>query len=364
MKKSKLAHSLARNPGSILRLVRTSYDNSMVFLTGKSPKRGPLFVVWNITDECNLKCPFCGWWRKGEIARNDDKTSQKIKIIGNLSRAGVWFISFCGGEPLLCNDLGRLVGAAKSGGMVVNVSTNGLLLEEKAGMLINAGIDFITISIDGHEPDIHDKMRRHEGLFRRIEAGIAAIRTLSRERPIFIEARYLINKKNYRGVGSFVKSFGDRVDSIVFKPIYKNVNVNYDVPEDMGFDSTDEESFMKCFNALRQTAYHRRIPDFFFNPEKLYGRFMCFAGTFFGGIDSVGRLYACQEMTISPYEAIGDLNDSGLMGLWQRPALKELRTTFKYGKRCNCWMDRFCLNVPLQKLLRPGYDKAKTPKVL
>lgn len=362
MHDNKLIYAFKKNKGSFPRLFSTFLDNSIVFLTKKSPQKGPLFVVWDITANCNLRCLFCGFGKTNDnILQSDTELplEQKIKIIKNLAERGVWFLSFCGGEPLLCKDLEQIVKEAKSQKLVVNVSTNGFLLEEKARTLINSGVDFVTISIDGYNPELLEQVRGHKGLFEKIEAGIKAIRVLSKKSPVFIEARYLINKKNYFFMHDFVKVFGLKVNSIIFKPIYQNPNVFYNVPEEMKFSAQDEASFKEQFTTLLKnyksldTTYHRNIPLFLFHPEQLKGKFLCFAGTFFGGIDFKGNLFTCHELTIVPNESSGNLNNSDLIDLWRSEKINALRTLFKTGARCNCWMDRFSLNIPLQKILVP-----------
>ncbi len=371
MKNNKLLHALKKNINSTPRLFSTLLDNYLVAVTNKSPKRGPLFAVWNLTTDCNLRCPFCDSWKTNHSHSHEktELTSEgKIKIINNLAKGGVWFLSLCGGEPLLCADTEDIIKIAKSNSMIINVSTNGLLLEEKAEALINAGIDFITISLDGYNAELHDSMRRYAGLFKKIENGIKAMRALSESSPVFIELRYLINKKNYLFIEDFVEAFLKKADSITFKPIYNNSHVRYSIPEDMKFYPEDEGLFLKHFNGFLKkykyfdTAYHRNIPTFIFHPDQLKGRYFCFSGAFFGAIDFAGRLFPCHEMTMAPNTAVGNLNGSGLVEIWSGRDMNKLRKLFREGLRCDCWMDRFYLNIPLQKILRPAYSKAKKPQ--
>lgn len=351
----------------------TFLDNSFVFLAKKIPQKGPLFIVWDITAECNLHCSFCGFRKasNGVLETKKELTlEQKMKTIKNLAKNGVWFLSLCGGEPLLCKELENIIKEAKAYGMIVNVSTNGVLLEQKAQALINCGVDFVTLSIDGHNAGILDEIRNYDGLFERIERGINALHILSKKSSVFIEARYLINKKNYLFMNNFVKVFGSKVNSIIFKPIYQNPNVFYHVPEDMRFCKEDEKNFMEYFGNLLKThksldtIYHRNIPLFLFHPEQLKEEFLCFAGIFFGAIDPKGNLFPCHELTMIPNEPIGNLYETNLMELWRSAKISKMRESFRVGARCNCWMDRFSLNIPLQKLLKPGYGQAKKPALL
>ncbi len=361
MGRNKLVHALKNNLGSTARFVSTFADNYLVFSFNKKPSKGPLFIVWTVTGKCNLRCPFCNFRNTGNYAPDDYAEipyDAKMQIVDNIADAGVWFLSLCGGEPLCCPDTPDVIRHAKSRGLVVNMSTNGLLLEEKAEDITRAGIDFITISLDGHNSELHDSLRGKPGLFAKIEAGIRAVRHLAKK-SVYIELRYLINRKNYFHLNDFVKEFSDKVDSLTFKPIYRNSSIGYDVPSDLGFRLEDEADFNEYYgdflrrNRSFDTTYHRNIPVFLFHPERLRGNFLCFAGTFFGAIDIKGRVLSCHEMTAYNNEPVGDINVSGILNAWRSSKISKHRDALRLGFRCDCWMDRFYLNVPLQKILRP-----------
>jgi radical SAM protein with 4Fe4S-binding SPASM domain len=254
--------------------------------------------------------------------------------------------------------------AARSRGIVVNVSTNGMLLKDKAELLGKSGLNFLTISMDGHDGPLLDKVRNRHGLFDRIVDGIKAVRGLPDCKKIFIETRYMINRNNYRHLGDFVEKFDGIVDSIVFKPMYKNINASYNIPDDMAFMPEDEKDFLYNFNKFLSahkafdTAYNRQIPIFIFHPERLKGRYLCFAGTFFCGIGENGDIYPCHEMASDNDKLFGSLADVSFIELWRGHRMGKIRDRFRDGNPCDCWMDRFLLNMPLQKILRPGHDKA------
>ena len=76
-------------------------------------KRFPLLATWNITYRCNLQCKYCGVIRN--YSRIEKLNSASIfNIAEKLTDAGVKFINFTGGEPLLREDLKDIVGFCKS----------------------------------------------------------------------------------------------------------------------------------------------------------------------------------------------------------------------------------------------------------
>ncbi len=362
---------------SVSRFWATFLDNSYVFLSGKKAHRGPISIIWDITDKCNLGCNFCGWGKINSNVLSSGRraldTEDKVRIARKIANAGVWLLSFCGGEPLLCEDLELLIKECKSSGMAVNVSTNGLLLEDKAKMLVDAGVDSITISIDGYSAEALDKIRGHAGLFEKIEKGIGKVRDLSGTRPVLIEARYLINKLNAYDLARFVDYWGEKVDFILFKPIYKNPHVFYKIPLEMRLNSEDEESFRGCFLKFLKkykvfnNEYNRLIPNFLFKPDSLKNKYICFAGIFFAGISSEGNLYPCHELTALPNNPLGNLIADDFMDLWNSRDIANLRRHFKEKQRCDCWVDRFAPSIYLERLLLPfdrllrifNHDQAK-----
>ena len=80
-----------------------------------------------------------------------------------------------GTEPLLYGRLWELLSGAKSLGLRTALTTNGLLLEERARQLADARLDAIAVSLDG-PPAVHDEIRGRPGLFDRVVRGIGALR--------------------------------------------------------------------------------------------------------------------------------------------------------------------------------------------
>lgn len=116
--------------------------------------RKPLFISWRITNRCNLKCKYCDYWKY--TAEKELNTQDILNIINRLSKAGTLAISFTGGEPLLREDIGRIIGYAASKGITCKINTNGLLIAKKIDQLVK--VAQVNLSFDGPE-DIHDQIR-------------------------------------------------------------------------------------------------------------------------------------------------------------------------------------------------------------
>jgi MoaA/NifB/PqqE/SkfB family radical SAM enzyme len=97
--------------------------------------------------------------------------SQAKRLIETLSSKGARFLSLTGGEPLLREDIGKIVDAAHSRSMRVKINSNGLLFPQKADELKN--LSALVLSYDGPE-QAHDHLRgagSHRQVMRAVEAA-------------------------------------------------------------------------------------------------------------------------------------------------------------------------------------------------
>ena len=136
---------------------------------------GPI-VVYNCTQACNLKCRHC--YSSSDQNKPDQlSTAQALQIISDLKNANVPVLLFSGGEPLLRPDLLELLHAAKLQNLRTVISTNGTLINEQtAAKLLDAGLSYAGISLDGPEK-VHDSFRLKSGAFNAAINGIKACQT-------------------------------------------------------------------------------------------------------------------------------------------------------------------------------------------
>lgn len=83
----------------------------------------PEIVHCEISDRCNLSCPYC---YVGKKEARELSTGQWIQIIRKLADAGVFQITFGGGEPTMRDDLIPLASYAREAGLNVCMTSNGI----------------------------------------------------------------------------------------------------------------------------------------------------------------------------------------------------------------------------------------------
>jgi GTP 3',8-cyclase len=134
----------------------------------------------SVTDRCNFRCIYCmpaeglKWLKREDILRYEEIV-RLARIF--VERYGVRTIRLTGGEPLVRVKLEELVGMinAIDPTLDITMTTNGVLLRQKAKALKDAGLKRINISLDTLHLDRFKEMARSEA-FDRVMDGISAAR--------------------------------------------------------------------------------------------------------------------------------------------------------------------------------------------
>ena len=134
-------------------------------------------VIWNVTGHCNMTCPHCYASAALKPLPGELSTEQALRLLGEMAKAGVQVVIFSGGEPLLRQDLLTLVAEATRLGLHAQLSTNGVLIDDKTAQnMRTAGIHYVGISIDGL-PGFNDPYRGLEGGFERASRGLTSAKS-------------------------------------------------------------------------------------------------------------------------------------------------------------------------------------------
>lgn len=134
-------------------------------------------VAWEVTRRCNLNCIHCR--ASADMAAQPDEFSHEecrrlLDAIAAFSRP---VVILTGGEPLLRDDIYELAGYGTGLGLRMVMAVNGTLVTpQRAGALKDAGIQRISVSIDGATAESHDQFRRVGGAFAGAMEGIAHAR--------------------------------------------------------------------------------------------------------------------------------------------------------------------------------------------
>jgi len=142
-------------------------------------KNIPNLMSFAVNDECNAACEHCSFFSGvDDKKRKAMDLEQSKKLIKDAQDLGVSVINFVGGEPTMREDLPEIIRAVNKDLSTTVMFTNGSVLAEKAKTLRDAGLDSVYVSIDVAEPEKHDKIRHHKGLFEKAMKGITAAKKL------------------------------------------------------------------------------------------------------------------------------------------------------------------------------------------
>lgn len=146
------------------------------------PKRKLRLLFWESTIRCNLSCAHCRRVETDEAVITDMTTGQARQLIDQLAQLGhrqdfMPILVFSGGEPLCRNDIFELIEYGVSRQIKCALATNGTLIDAAiAGKIKAAGVERVSVSLDGATGEIHNKLRRLEGSFEAAVKGIDGLR--------------------------------------------------------------------------------------------------------------------------------------------------------------------------------------------
>jgi len=134
----------------------------------------PISVHLDVTYRCNERCVHC-------YLDHDDhgemSTAEIEGVLDQLADAGVFFLTFSGGEVFMRRDFFELLEHARRLLFNVKIKTNAVMIHEDEAQRIRAlGVDTIQISVYSHRPEVHDAITKLPHSFERTMKAIRFLR--------------------------------------------------------------------------------------------------------------------------------------------------------------------------------------------
>lgn len=186
----------------------------------------------SVTDRCNIRCFYCMpdenvRFRPRHEILSFEEIERFVRVMAGL---GVNKLRLTGGEPLVRADLPKLVHRlAKIPGIQdIAMTTNGILLEEHAQALKDAGLSRINISLDALSEETFRRIARRDGLDR-VLAGIHAAKRVGFQR-IRLNAVAIkgITEPEIVPLANFSREHGMELRFIEFMPLDAEQNWDYE----------------------------------------------------------------------------------------------------------------------------------------
>jgi MoaA/NifB/PqqE/SkfB family radical SAM enzyme len=126
-----------------------------------------------VTEKCFFRCIMCEMWKSTKIETMTlESWKSVVDDLRPLTRPGQR-LGICGGETLLYKDLASLIRYSTEKGFFCYITTNGYMLDKQAAEeLHSAGLREVNISVDSHDPAVHDHIRGKSGSFQKAMEAI------------------------------------------------------------------------------------------------------------------------------------------------------------------------------------------------
>jgi AdoMet-dependent heme synthase len=176
-------------------------------LTLKAMARNiPFGVQMDLTYRCNERCVHC------YLDHNDhgEMTTAEIKrVLAEMAEAGVFVVTFSGGEIFLRKDFFEILEYARLElQFCVKLKTNAIMIREaEAARLNEIGVESIQISIYSHRPEVHDAITLVPGSLKRSVDAAEFLKSRGL-RVIFANVLMVQNMQDYAGVRALAEEMG------------------------------------------------------------------------------------------------------------------------------------------------------------
>jgi radical SAM protein with 4Fe4S-binding SPASM domain len=135
-----------------------------------------------LTYRCNNDCAHCYNARSRDFGELPTEDWQRI--LDRVWELGIPHVVFTGGEPTLRRDLPELIAHAERNGQITGLNTNARRLSDRRFVeaLVAAGLDHVQITLESHDPEIHDHMVGLRGAWQQTVAGLRNVL----DTPLFV----------------------------------------------------------------------------------------------------------------------------------------------------------------------------------
>ena len=286
-------------------------DNPVQGVWGKYP----LHIDLEVTNRCNLKCPFCIREHDPSMEVGNMKYEMAVKILDECAMKVPGIKFNWRGEPTMYKKLPFLVQRAKLNGfMDIGINTNGTILTPNMfGSLEVMGIDRIIYSIDSHISKSYLEQRvgaNYETTMRNLRGAINLKKMKRWDRPYIRVQKVDIPELRHENE-DYVRFFKDLgVDSVAINT-YKN----------------KDETKLGRWKSLSCAMPFQRLM-----------------------IAWDGNAYpCCQGQLFAP---LGNVNEMSIKELWSGPTMKRLRKMHSTGQQ-----DKIPQCANCETTIVPDYDE-------
>ncbi|MDW7728027.1 MAG: PqqD family peptide modification chaperone, partial [Candidatus Methanoperedens sp.] len=286
-------------------------------------------VYINVTERCNLRCPYCYLdSSNNEIHELEVETWKKT--IKEINQMHVEDIFFAGGEPLFRNDLFDILEDAnleniKTKGLI----TNGTNITSKNIDDICDNFNVVQVALDGVNKETHEILRG-KGTYNKVIKAINLLKVALDESKIdqVLISMTIVNenKKEIRDMVRFAHSKKFNLSFFNVLPVGQAKN-----PTKLNWLNADQymqviiEAYDEFSKIVAENIPTGKKTNFYIKPSNIkYASIYssepicnCGLGIKELSISSDGTVYPCRGLNV-PDLSLGNIRDSGLIDLYQK----------------------------------------------
>lgn len=303
--------------------------------------------------KCCLRCRMCYMWKTKE---ETDIIDQNLlyELADQLQEVLVETkeVVFSGGEPLLYENITKIIEAYSQKGFKVGMASNGVLInQDMARQLVEAGLKNIQLSFDSCHKKTHDFLRGVDGTYEKV---LKAAEYLSDYKGrISVCAQTVISGANIDEIADTIKFIRDdkRFDVISFMavttPFFAPIGDNWQSSEEFSF-LWPEEKINKVIDEIiemKKDGYPIANPisqfelfrAYFNHPHERKEGIMCRLGDYVLSINPKGEARLCCFM-----QPIGNIKKQPLTNMLDSEMVDGYRKTMRdCDKVCNTIVNCF-----------------------
>ncbi len=283
-----------------------------------------------LTYRCNNNCDHCYNARSRRFPEMSLEKWQRI--IEKVWELRIPHIVFTGGEPTLYEHLPTLVAHAEKQGLITGLNTNGRRLADKSLLndLLKAGLDHVQITLESHDPVIHDRMVAAPGAWEETIAGLKNVL----ETGLYVMTNTTLLTHNSPDLTKTLRFSGELgVPTVGLNAL---IYAGKGSKVETGLKEEDLPELLETARRITRAQGQRLIwytPTQYchFNPIQLdLGVKGCTAALYNMCVEPNGDVLPCQ----SYYTTLGNLLEDPWQAIWEAPLAVALRNRTNIPEGC------------------------------
>jgi radical SAM protein with 4Fe4S-binding SPASM domain len=284
-----------------------------------------------VTYRCNNDCSHCYNARERNFGEMD--TNQWKRVIDRTWELGIPHVVFTGGEPSLRNDLPELIAHAEHNGQITGMNTNARRLSDPrfVEQLVRAGLDHVQITVESHDPEIHDGMVRAHGAFAQTIKGVQN----ALNSPLYVMTNTTMLQNNVASIPDTLDFLADLgVPTIGLNAL---IHAGHGANVGTGLPEKDLHALLAIARGKTEARGQRLIwytPTQYcnFDPMELdLGVKGCTAALYNMCVEPDGAVLPCQ----SYYRPVGNILSDPWEKIWHHDLSTKLRERKGLPEKCN-----------------------------